>query len=75
MIQPMMMMFPMMKAGRRSRSRIVSRRACDRSEAGRGDRGSERGRLDDDVHQLVASRRMRGFIQAVMRSAVRVASM
>ena len=42
---------------------------------GRGDRGSERCRLDDDVHQLVVSRRIRGFIQAVMRSAVRVASM
>ena len=43
---------------------------------GRGGHRRGRGRVDDDVdHQLFASRRMRGFIQAVRRSAASVASM
>ncbi len=37
MIQPKMIRLPMMNDGRRSSRRIVSRRACARSEAGSGD--------------------------------------
>ena len=73
--QPMSTMLPMMKAGRRTSWRKVSRRAWERSEtAGPADRGGGLGR-DQDVHQRSASSRMRGFIQAMIMSAASVASM
>src|SRR6185369_6147030 len=42
---------------------------------GRCDGRRGRSRADDDVHQPAASSRIRGFIQAMMRSAARVATM
>ena len=77
--QTTMTAMPIRNDGRLTRTRMSSRRARARSEivdvvgVATG-AGSGLGAIDSTI-QRSASSRIRGFIQAMMRSAIRVASM